>query len=327
MAVEALHIERETKTLRPDLAWVFPGQGSQEVGMGQDVFERYPEAHDLLRRADEILDMPLTRLCFEGPEEQLRQTENQQPAVVAVSLAYLAAARGKHEAVGGVPAYVAGHSLGEYSALIAAGVLSFEDGIRLVRERGRLMQVAGDTSPGTLAAVMGLDESALEEVCQEAGAEICNVNSANQIVIGGEHDAVSRAMDLARARGARKIVPLNVSAAFHSSLMRLAAIGMSEAVKPLQFRDPLVPIIANCTGAALSSGAAVKDELIRQVSTAVQWRRSVVSMVEAGVSTFVEIGPGRVLSGLIRQIDRSVQLFNIGKADDIEPSAAPDRSS
>lgn len=303
---------------RPDLAWVFPGQGSQEVGMGRDIFDRYPEARELLCRADAVLDMPLTRLCFEGPEDELRQTINQQPAIVAVSLAYLAAARGKHVAVEQLPALVAGHSLGEYSALIAAGVLSLDDGLRLVRERGRLMQMAGDRNPGTLAAILGLDESALEEVCQEAGAEICNVNSENQIVIGGEHDAVSRAMDLARARGARKIVPLNVSAAFHSSLMHSAAAGMAEAVRPLEFHDPVVPLVANCSGDLLCTGHAVKEELVRQVSTAVQWRRSVVNMLQAGVSTFVEIGPGRVLSGLIRQIDRNVQLMNIAKAADIE---------
>lgn len=319
MSVEALEIARTLEPARADLAWVFPGQGSQEVGMGRDIFDRYSEARDLLCRADEVLDMPLTRLCFEGPEEQLRRTEYQQPAVVAVSLAYLAAARGKHEAVATLPACVAGHSLGEYSALMAAGVLNFDDGIRLVRERGRLMQLAGDRNPGTLAAVMGLDESALEEVCQEAGAEICNLNTANQIVIGGEHSAVSRAMDLARARGARKIVPLNVSAAFHSSLMQLAAAGMREAVQALHFQDPVVPIVANCSGEPVRTAEEVQSELIRQVSTAVQWRRSVATMVQAGVSTFVEIGPGKVLSGLIRQIDRSVRLLNIGKAEDVEP--------
>src|ERR1700730_9851587 len=194
MVMGLLPTEREAEAPRLDLAWVFPGQGSQEVGMGQDVCERYPEAREVFRRADEVMDMPLTRLCFEGPDDLLRKTENQQPAIVAVSLAYLAAARGKHEAVDRLPACVAGHSLGEYSALIAAQVLGFEDGLRLVRERGRLMQAAGDRYPGTLAAILGLDESALEEVCQEAGAEICNVNSANQIVIGGAHDAVSRAM-------------------------------------------------------------------------------------------------------------------------------------
>jgi len=286
--------------------------------MGQDVFERYSEAREVLELADMVLDMPLTRLCFEGPVDELRQTINQQPAIVAVSLAYLAAAHGKHAGVEHLPALVAGHSLGEYSALIAAGVLSFENGLRLVRERGRLMQVAGDRNPGTLAAVMGLDESALEEVCQEAGAEICNVNSENQIVIGGEHDAVSRAMDLARARGARKCVPLNVSAAFHSSLMQPAAVGMAEAVELLDFRDPLVPIVANCSGDLLRTGQAVKEELVKQVSSAVQWRRSIVNMLQAGVSMFVEIGPGRVLNGLIRQIDRNVVLLNIAKAGDIE---------
>lgn len=286
--------------------------------MGRDVYDAYPGARAVFEQADSVLNMPLTRLCFEGPENELRQTVNQQPAIVAVSLAYLAAAQGKHAGVERLPALVAGHSLGEYSALIAAKVLSFDDGLRLVRERGRLMQVAGDRNPGTLAAVMGLDESALEEVCQEAGAEICNVNSENQIVIGGEHDAVSRAMDLARARGARKIVPLNVSAAFHSSLMQPAAVGMATAVEALEFRDPLVPIVANCSGDFLRTGQAVKDELISQVSTAVQWRRSIMNMLQAGVSTFVEIGPGRVLNGLIRQIDRNASLFNIAKAADIE---------
>lgn len=286
--------------------------------MGQDIYEHYPEAREVLERADEVLEMPLTRLCFQGPEDELRQTINQQPAIVAISMAYLAAARGKHGAVEQLPALVAGHSLGEYSAMIAANVVSFDDGLRLVRERGRLMQMAGDNNPGTLAAVMGLDESALEEVCQEAGAEICNVNSANQIVIGGEHDSVSRAMDLARARGARKIVPLNVSAAFHSSLMAPAAAGMARAVASIEFRDPLIPIVGNCSGELLETGEAVQNELIRQVSTAVQWRRSVMRMLQAGVSTFVEIGPGRVLNGLIRQIDRNVQLLNIANAADIE---------
>jgi [acyl-carrier-protein] S-malonyltransferase len=321
MSIEVLTLPNAGDSLRPDLAWVFPGQGSQEVGMGQDIYDRYPQAHDLLDRADDVLRMSLTRLCFEGPEEELRQTVNQQPAIVAISLAYLAAARGKHSGVEQLPAMVAGHSLGEYSALIAAGVLSFDDGLRLVRERGRLMQVAGDRNPGTLAAIMGLDESALEEVCQEAGAEICNINSANQIVIGGEHDAVSHAMDLARARGARKIVPLNVSAAFHTSLMAPAAAGMAEAVSGVEFRDPVIPIVANCSGEVLRTGAAVQAELVRQVSTTVQWRRSVMRMLQAGVSTFVEIGPGRVLNGLIRQIDKNAQLLNIAKAADIEHQA------
>ena len=318
MAIATRTAEREHGPHHPNLAWVFPGQGSQEVGMGRDAFDRYPEARELFQRADDVLGMGLSRLCFDGPEEELRQTVNTQPAIVTVSLAYLAAARGKHTAVDGEPAFVAGHSLGEYSALIAAGVLSFEDGVMLVRERGRLMQAAGERNPGTLAAILGLDESALEEVCQEAGAEICNLNSENQIVIGGGRDAVSRAMDLAKARGARRVLPLKVSGAFHSSLMQPAAEGMAVAIQQVRFRDPEIPLVGNCSGDSLRAGEAIKDELIRQVSTAVQWRRSVLKMLESGVSTFVEIGPGRVLSGLIHQIDRSATLFNIGNADDID---------
>ncbi len=324
MAIDVLPIASRGDTARDDVAWVFPGQGSQEVGMGRDVYERYPEAREVLRRADDVLGIPLTSLCFDGPEEELRQTVNQQPAIVAVSVACLVAARSKHSAFEQLPALVAGHSLGEYSALIAAGVLDFDAGLRLVRERGRLMQLAGERSPGTLAAVVGLDESALEEVCQEAGAEICNINTDSQIVIGGEHGAVSRAMDLARARGARRVVPLNVSAAFHSSLMGMAATGMAAAVEALEFRDPIVPIVANCTGEILRSGEAVRQELVQQVSTAVQWRRSVTNMLQSGVSTFVEIGPGRVLSGLIRQIDRNARLLNIGKVADIDEGATPE---
>jgi [acyl-carrier-protein] S-malonyltransferase len=301
-----------------DLAWVFPGQGSQEVGMGLDLFNRFAEARQVLELADEILDIPLTRICFEGPEEELRQTINQQPAIVAVSMACLAAARGRKASVARPPAMVAGHSLGEYSALIAAGSLSFADGLQLVRERGRLMQVAGDENPGTLAAIIGLDESSLAEVCRGAGAEICNVNTENQIVIGGEREAVLRAMERASAQGARKVVPLNVSAAFHSSLMQPAAEGMAEAIERVEIRDPVVPVVGNCSGRPLSTADSIKQELIEQVSTAVQWRQSIQEMLGAGISIFVEIGPGRVLSGLIRQIDRSASLINISKLADIE---------
>lgn len=318
MALATRLVEPVYSEDRPDVAWVFPGQGSQEVGMGRDVFDRFSEAREIFHRADDVLGMPLTRICFEGPEETLRQTENTQPAIVTVSLAYLVSARGRHTVMAGKPAYVAGHSLGEYSALIAAGVLTFEDGVALVRARGRLMQAAGERNPGTLAAVLGLDESALEEVCQEAGAEICNLNSPSQIVIGGEKEAVSRAMDLARARGAKRVIPLNVSGAFHSSLMQPALSGMREAIDRVEFNDPVIPLVANCSGESLRSGAAIKEELLRQVCTAVQWRRSIVTMLSQGVTTFIEVGPGRVLGGLIRQIDRGATVLNVGKAEDIE---------
>ena len=299
----------------PDqLAWVFPGQGSQAIGMGREVFDAFPSARRVFEEADEILGFSLSGLCFEGPEEKLRETVNTQPAIVAASLACLKAALEAGPESLGHPAFVAGHSLGEYSALIAAGALDFRDGLTLVRERGRLMQEAGRRNPGAMAAVLGLDESDLEEVCRETGAEICNVNGGNQIVIGGTKDAVARAMDLATARGAMKCLPLNVSGAFHSSLMQPAADGIQTAITAVRFADPRVPVVSNVTGEAIVSGPQLKDELVQQVVRPVQWQRSVEYMVGHGVQSFVEIGPGRVLSGLIKRIAGKVQLRSISDA-------------
>jgi [acyl-carrier-protein] S-malonyltransferase len=306
---------------RPNLAWVFPGQGSQAVGMGRDLYDRFPAAREVFDAADEALGFSLSRLCFEGPDDELRQTVNTQPAIVTASIACYAAAYGRLDVVEGAPAFVAGHSLGEYSALIAAGALSFEDGVRLVRQRGRLMQEAGERNPGTLAAVLGADESAVEEVCQATGAEICNINGAGQIVIGGPHQAVLRAMDLAKARGAVKVTQLNVSAAFHSSLMQPAVGGMRLALAEAVMQDPRIPVIGNCDGQPLTTAQGLKDELARQVASAVQWQRSVEYMAKNGVQTFVEIGPGRVLSGLIKRIARGVAGRNVGDASAIESNA------
>jgi [acyl-carrier-protein] S-malonyltransferase len=306
---------------RPNLAWVFPGQGSQAVGMGRDLYDRFPAAREVFDAADEALGFSLSRLCFEGPDDELRQTVNTQPAIVTASIACYAAAYGRLDVVEGAPAFVAGHSLGEYSALIAAGALSFEDGVRLVRQRGRLMQEAGERNPGTLAAVLGADESAVEEVCQATGAEICNINGAGQIVIGGPHQAVLRAMDLAKARGAVKVTQLNVSAAFHSSLMQPAVGGMRLALAGAVMQDPRIPVIGNCDGQPLTTAQGLKDELARQVASAVQWQRSVEYMAKNGVQTFVEIGPGRVLSGLIKRIARGVAVRNVGDASAIESNA------
>lgn len=296
---------------RVDVAWVFPGQGSQEVGMGRDIYDDIPEAREVFERADDALGIPLTRLCFEGPDADLRETINQQPAILTVSIAYLHAARGRHDLVDCIPAFVAGSSLGEYSALIAAGALSFEDGVRLVRERGRLMHAAGEINPGTLAAVMGLAEPELASVCDETGAEICNLNGAGQIVIGGTRQAVVQAMDLARARGAAKVVPLNVSGAFHSSLMRPAAEGLAVAIERAAVRDAAVPVVANVSAAPIASSDQIATELIDQLTTAVQWERSIELMTRLGVTTFVEIGPGRVLSGLIKRIAKGAKTESI----------------
>ncbi|MBI2760278.1 MAG: ACP S-malonyltransferase [Chloroflexi bacterium] len=291
--------------------------------MGRDVFDASPAARAIFRRADDALGVSLTHLCFEGPEDELRKTINAQPAIVTVSVALLEAARERdHTLVQSRPAYVAGHSLGEYSALIAAGVLPFEQGVQLVRERGRLMQIAGERNPGTMAAIMGLEESIVQEVCEESGAEISNLNGAGQIVIGGHRPAVIRAMDLARARGAAKVIELSVSGAFHSSLMQTAVPGMAEAVAAIDFRDPEVPVIANATAEPLTTGAAIKEELLRQLTTAVQWQRSIELLARHGITAVAEIGPGRVLAGLIKRIARGVQIHNLNSAKAVQSDEA-----
>jgi len=291
-------------------AWVFPGQGSQQVGSGRDLYDAYPAARSLLDEADAILGYPLTRLCFEGPEESLQQTVHAQPAIMVVSLACLAVARAEGTLTGR-PAFMAGHSLGQYTALVAAGALSFADGLRLVRERGRLMQEAGERVPGAMAAIMGLPEEKVAAVCQESGAELCNLNSPGQAVIGGPLDAVERAIELARARGARHLARLNVSGAFHTSLMGPAADGMAQTVASVPVAEARVPVVANSSAEPIVTADAIRGELLRQLCRPVLWQRTIEYMVAQGVTGFVEIGPGRVLTSLIRRIDGSVKIWNV----------------
>jgi len=300
-------------------AYVFPGQGSQWVGMGRCLYDAFPQAKTAFEEADDALDFPLSRLCFEGPEEELSQTINAQPAILTVSVACLRAAA---ETTGGLvnPAFMAGHSLGEYSALVAAKVLDFADAVRLTRERGRLMHEAGQRTPGGMAAIIGLDEISMEEICQETGVQIANLNSPGQVVFSGPKEAIIRAVDLATAMGARYTIPLKVSGAFHSSLMEPAVEGMAREISQLSFENPSVPIVVNCTAQPTITSDEIKEELINQISSCVQWQRSVEYMVGAGVSTFIEVGPGKVLSGLIKRIDRNAQILNMGDTESISPT-------
>jgi [acyl-carrier-protein] S-malonyltransferase len=304
---------------RPNLAYVFPGQGSQAVGMGSELYRTSPAAKRAFEEADDALDFSLTRLCFEGPEDELRATVNAQPAILTVSVACL---RGLSEAGEcPSPAFVAGHSLGEYTALVSANVLDFSDAVRIVRERGRLMYEAGKAKPGGMAAIIGLDEASLEEVCLETGAQIANINCSGQTVISGTREALARSMDLAKTRGARKVVPLQVSGAFHSNLMEPAMDGMATAISDLEFRSPSIPIVANSTAQPITTAEEVRGELVQQLCNCVRWQPSVEYMVDAGVSTFVEIGPGQVLSGLIKRINSQVQILSICDAETIKAAA------
>jgi len=307
-------------------AWVFPGQGAQKVGAGRDLYQTSAAARNVFQRADAALGFPLSELCFLGPEEALSQTVNAQPAIMAVSLACLEAAR-EDGPLTDEPAFVAGHSLGEYTALAAAGAIGLEDGLRLVRERGRLMQMAGEERPGTMAAILGLDEETAAAVCRETGAQVCNINAPGQIVIGGTLAAVEAALTLASRRGARRAIPLKVSGAFHTDLMASAAKGMACALERVTLRDPRVPLLANGSGRPLTSASQIRDELLHQLDHPVQWQRSIEYMARAGVDTFIELGPGQVLTGLIRRIVPGARLLNIDSAAAIEAARAGAKAS
>ena len=299
------------------IAFVFPGQGSQYVGMGKGLYEVSAATRRVFHQADEVLGFSLSSVCFNGPVDELNDTINAQPAILMVSLAYLEALRERWHALGSSvsPVVVAGHSLGEFTALVAAGVLDFGDALRLVRERGRLMKESGDLTPGGMAAVIGLDRDVLENVCAEAGqvgiVVLANDNCPGQSVISGDNVALQRAMELAKERGARRVVRLGISIASHSPLMERAGQQFAELTSRIHLHEPNVPIIANITGQMITTADDIRKEIAQHVVRPVQWTGSVCEMVNSGVSTFLEVGPGNVLGGLIRRIRSDVEVVTL----------------
>ena len=301
----------------PKAGYVFPGQGSQSTGMGLDLHNTYASAREVFDEADATLGFSLSRLCFEGPEEELTKTHNVQPAILVVSIACLKALETAAIADFPLPVSLAGHSLGEYTALVAAGALGLADAVLLVRERGRLMYEAGLKNPGSMLAVIGLDEEAVKDVCLQTGTEISNVNCPGQIVISGAVQALAEANRLGKTKGARAMIPLKVSGAFHSALMEPIIAEFGRIVANVRFRSPDIPVICNVTAQPLTDVDSIRKELVKQLRDCIQWQRSVEYMIHSGVASFYEIGPGRVLSGLIRRINSELGIFNISGVEDI----------
>lgn len=312
------------------IAFLFPGQGSQKVGMGHAWVDVSPEARRTFEEADEVLGFPLSRICWEGPEGELNLTANTQPALLTASVAM-------HRALGTLapelrPVAVAGHSLGEYSALVAAGALGFADALRLVRRRGQLMQEAVPVGEGAMAAIIGLDPETIAGLAADAAqGEVCavaNLNGPAQTVIAGHKGAIDRAVALAKERGAKKATILAVSAPFHSPLMRPAREGMTGPLRETVFRDPAVPVVTNVDAAPATTGDAAREALIRQIDSPVRWVESVLWMEEsAGVEVFVEVGPGNVLSGMTRRIVKSARTTGIAEPGHVEKLLREDEAA
>ena len=305
------------------LAYIFPGQGSQYPGMGKNLFENFPVALRIFEEADEALGFSISELCFHGSVEDLQLTENTQPSILAVAAAVL---RTMESEGFPRPDFVAGHSLGEYSGLLAARAVTLSDAIRTVRSRGRYMQEAVPVGTGAMAAVIGVPLKEIEAACAEASqGEICapaNINSQTQVVIAGNTEAVDRASELLKSRGARRVLKLNVSAPFHCALMIPAQERLAVDLEAVGFDDLQVPLVTNVDAAVVEGAAAARDSLVRQVSSPVRWLESVELLIKEGVDTFVEVGPGKVLTGLMRQISRDVRCFNVEDSASLKSASA-----
>lgn len=300
------------------IAYIFPGQGSQAVGMGKDLFDNFAPAREVFEQADEALGFSLSEMCFSGSEGDLALTANTQPAILTTSVAAFRAMRSAGYAD---PTFVAGHSLGEYSALVAAGVLDFADAVRTVRKRGTYMQEAVPVGVGAMAAILGADLTTIEQACADAAnGQVCspaNINSPSQVVIAGDADAVDRACELLKERGAKRAVKLNVSAPFHCALMMPAQERLAEDLGELKYGDPICPIVHNIDAAVNNNAGLVCEKLTRQVSSPVRWMQSIQEMVKGGAATMIEVGAGKVLSGLVRQIDRDVRCLNVENSESL----------
>ncbi len=300
------------------VAFLFPGQGSQHPGMGRQAYERYPEARNVFSRADDALGFSISKLCFEGPEEELRLTENTQPAILTTSTAVGEVLR----SMGVRPDFVAGHSLGEYSALVFASSLELEEAVNLVRKRGGYMQRAVAVGEGAMAAILGLSAGEVEALCGDASGERivepANLNGAGQVVVAGHREAVDRACELARERGAKKAIPLAVSAPFHCRLMEPAAKALARDLESVPFRDLDMPLFTNVDARPITTGAEAREALIRQVASPVRWEETIQAMAASGAKRFVEVGPGKVLSGLVRKIVKESSVVSVGSPADVE---------
>jgi len=304
------------------LAFLFPGQGAQSIGMGQALAERFPGARHVFETADRALGYRLSEICWKGPAEELKKTVHAQPALLTHSVA----AWKLLEAEGVRPHWVAGHSLGEYSACVAAGALEFEDAVRLVHRRGELMYKAGLDRPGTMAAILGLDRAQVEDVCARASAAgiVCaaNLNGPGQVVISGERAAVVRACELARNSGAKRVIPLEVSGAFHSPLMEAAAQGLTEALEAVSVHDALVPVVANVSAEPLRRGGEIRAALAAQLLGAVRWEESMRRLIDSGAEGFIEVGTGTVLRGLLRMVDKQMPSWNVDDPQSLQATLA-----
>jgi [acyl-carrier-protein] S-malonyltransferase len=296
------------------VGYLFAGQGSQYIGMGKDLYEAFPESKSIFDLADKVLGFPLSKLCFEGPQDQLKLTNISQPAIVTISIAAFEAFKARSSLT---PKFVAGLSLGEYTALIAAGAVSFEDGLRLVRQRGEIMEAAAGKNPGKMAAVLELSFDKIKDICLKSGAEIANINAPGQVVISGKIEAIDKAKELCVEAGAKRVIELEVSGGFHSSLMHEASVELKRVLETTPMRPTLMPVVSNYTALPEYNVAQISENLIKQMCSSVKWEDSMRFILSQGVTNFIEFGPGRILKGLMRRIDANARVDNIEKKEDM----------